>query len=83
RAQTGFGVDTAYTGVARAVVGLATVVARVDRVTLDAYPMLVARSVRAAGRTGDAGHRGSPSSGLVAVLVGVVVLGVAGVTLWS
>jgi len=83
RAQDGFGVDAAYVAVARAVVGLAGAVARADRVTLDAYPTLVARSVGAVGRTGDAGHRGAPSSGLVAVLVGVVVLAVAGVTLWS
>ncbi|MEO3938048.1 NADH-quinone oxidoreductase subunit L [Dermatophilaceae bacterium Soc4.6] len=83
RAQNGFGVDVAYVAVARGVVGLATVVATVDRVTLDAYPALVARSVNAAGRTADGGHRGSPSAGLVAVLVGVVVVAVAGVTLWS
>jgi hypothetical protein len=35
-----------------------------------------------AGRVGEKAHRGAPSTGLVAVVVGVVLVAVAGVTVW-
>ena len=82
RADRGFGVDTAYVGVGRAVVTLARVVARLDRDVVDAYPRAAARVTLHLGAAGDRVHRGAPSTGLVAVVVGVVLLGVAGVTVW-
>ena len=81
-ADRGFGVDTAYVGVGRAVVALARVVARLDRDVVDAYPRAAARLTLQLGAAGDRVHRGAPSTGLVAVVVGVVLLGVAGVTVW-
>ena len=82
RAEAGFGVDTAYRAVGRGAVAAARVVARLDRDVVDAYPRAAARITVWAGRGGELAHRGSPSAGLVAVVVGVVVLAVAGVTLW-
>lgn len=82
RADRGFGVDTAYVRVGRSVVALARVVARLDRDVVDAYPRAAARLTVHLGTAGDRVHRGVPSTGLVAVVLGVVVLGVAGVTVW-
>ena len=82
RADRGFGVDTTYVGVGWVVVALARVVARLDRDVIDAYPRAAARLTLHLGAAGDRVHRGAPSTGLVAVVLGVVVLGVAGVTVW-
>ncbi|MEP6796908.1 MAG: NADH-quinone oxidoreductase subunit L, partial [Lapillicoccus sp.] len=82
RADLGFGVDAAYVGIGRTVVALARVVASVDRDVVDAYPRAAARLTHHLGVAGDRVHRGAPSTGLVAVIVGVVVVGVAGVTWW-
>ncbi|GAA1892511.1 NADH-quinone oxidoreductase subunit L [Lapillicoccus jejuensis] len=82
-AEDGLGVDRAYAGVGRAVTALAHGVVRVDRVALDAYPRLLARAAGTVGRSAAARHRGTPSTALVAVVTGVVVLAALGVTLWS
>ncbi|MCU1538636.1 MAG: NADH/Ubiquinone/plastoquinone [Humibacillus sp.] len=81
-AVRGFGADTAYAGVGRAVTALARVVVVLDRDVVDAYPRGTAVLARGLGRAGDRGHRGVPSLGLVALLVGVVALAVLGVATW-
>ena len=54
----------------------------IDRDVVDAYPRGAASLAGMAGRAGDRAHRGTPSTGLLAVVVGVVVLAVVGVTAW-
>ncbi|GAA2742103.1 hypothetical protein GCM10009868_10790 [Terrabacter aerolatus] len=81
-AVRGFGVDTAYVGVGRAVTALARVVVALDRDVVDAYPRATAVVARAAGRAGERGHRGVPSLSLLSLLVGVVLVAVLGVTAW-
>ena len=82
RAVHGFGADTAYLGVGRAVTALARVVVVLDRDVVDAYPRATAALTRSLGRIGDRGHRGVPSLGLLVLLVGVVGLAVLGVMTW-
>jgi len=81
-AVRGFGVDTAYVGVGRAVTALARLVVALDRDVVDAYPRATAVMARAAGRAGERGHRAVPSLSLLSLLVGVVVVAVLGVTAW-
>ncbi len=83
QSERGFGADTAYVAVGRGVLAVARVVVRLDRDVVDAYPRGAAALATLAGRAGQRAHRGSPSVGLVAVVVGVVLLAVAGVTVWS
>ncbi len=82
RAENGFGVDAVYVAVGRAVVATARLVVRLDQDVVDAYPRSLVVLTRAAGRAGDRAHRGAPSTGLLAVVVGVVAVAVAGVTVW-
>ena len=82
RSDRGFGVDTAYVAVARAVLTLARLVVTLDRDVVDAYPRGAAGVAGLLGRAGERAHRGAPSAGLVALVVGVVGLAVAGVTVW-
>src|SRR6478735_2147992 len=70
RAVRGFGIDTAYVGVGRAVTATARLVVTLDRDVVDAYPRAAAAVVRGLGRLGDRAHRGVPSAALVALLVG-------------
>jgi NADH-quinone oxidoreductase subunit L len=81
-AVRGFGVDTAYVAVGRAVTTVARLVVALDRDVVDAYPRATAVVARAAGRAGERGHRGVPSLSLLSLLVGVVVVAVLGVTAW-
>ncbi|GGM96290.1 hypothetical protein GCM10009721_23550 [Terrabacter tumescens] len=81
-AVRGFGVDTAYVAVGRAVTTVARLVVALDRDVVDAYPRGTAVVARAAGRAGERGHRGVPSLSLLSLLVGVVLVAVLGVTAW-
>jgi NADH-quinone oxidoreductase subunit L len=81
-AVRGFGADTAYVGVGRAVTALARLVVVLDRDVVDAYPRATAVMARGLGRAGERSHRGVPSLGLLGLLVGVVVIAVLGVTAW-
>jgi len=82
RSDRGFGVDTAYVAVVRVVLALARLVVVLDRDVVDAYPRGAARVAGLLGGAGERVHRGVPSAGLVALVVGVVGLAVAGVTVW-
>jgi NADH-quinone oxidoreductase subunit L len=80
-AVRGFGADTAYVGVGRAVTAARLVVA-LDRDVVDAYPRATVVAARGLGRAGERTHRGVPSLSLVALLGGVVLIAVLGVTAW-
>jgi len=82
RSDRGFGADTAYLGVARAVLAVARLVVVLDRDVVDAYPRGAAGVTALLGRAGERTHRGAPSAGLVALVIGVVGLAVVGVTVW-
>ncbi len=82
RAVRGFGADTAYVGVGRAVTALARLVVTLDRDVVDAYPRATAVVARAAGRAGERSHRAVPSLSLLGLLGGVVVIAILGVTAW-
>jgi NADH-quinone oxidoreductase subunit L len=82
RSDRGFGVDRLYVGLGRAVLAVARLVVRLDRDVVDAYPRGAAALTGLAGRAGDRAHRATPSAGLLAVVVGVVAVAVAGVTAW-
>ncbi|GAB3885381.1 NADH-quinone oxidoreductase subunit 5 family protein [Terrabacter terrigena] len=82
RAVRGFGADTAYVGVGRAVTALARLVVTLDRDVVDAYPRATAAVARAAGRAGERSHRAVPSLSLLGLLSGVVVIAILGVTAW-
>ena len=81
-AVRGFGVDTAYVAVGRAVTAVARLVVVLDRDVVDAYPRATAAVTRAAGRAGQRSHRAVPSLSLVALLTGVLVVAVLGVAAW-
>ncbi|GAA2164443.1 NADH-quinone oxidoreductase subunit L [Humibacillus xanthopallidus] len=82
RAVRGFGADTAYVGVGRAVTAVARLVVALDRDVVDAYPRATVVAARGLGRVGERSHRGVPSLSLLALLAGVVVIAVLGVTAW-
>ncbi len=78
----GFGADTAYvTLVARPVVALARAVAAVDDL-LDGAVLRVARATRHLAVRGLGWHHRKPTSGVVALAGGLIVVGVLGVALW-
>ena len=81
-AVRGFGADTAYVGVGRAVTAVARLVVALDRDVVDAYPRATVVAARGLGRAGERSHRGVPSLSLLALLAGVVVIAVLGVTAW-
>ena len=83
RSDRGFGVDTAYAAVGRGVVSVARVVVTLDRDVVDAYPRGAGVVAGLLGRAGERAHRGVPSTGLLALVVGVVSLAVAGVMVWQ
>jgi NADH-quinone oxidoreductase subunit L len=82
-AVRGFGADTAYVAVGRAVTALARLVVFLDRDVVDAFPRATAATTRWLGAGGARVHRGVPSRALVGLLSGVVLLAVIGVTQWS
>ena len=82
RSDRGLGVDTAYAAFGRGVVSVARVVVTLDRDVVDAYPRGAGAVAGLLGRASERAHRGVPSTGLVALVVGVVALALAGVTVW-
>jgi len=82
RSDQGFGVDRAYVAVGRAVLALARLVVVLDEDVVDAYPRGAARLSGLLGTAAESRHRGASSPGLVALVIGVVALAVAGVTVW-
>lgn len=78
----GFGADAVYTAVVSPVVKLARVVVTADREVIDAYVRGTVVATRLAGVAGERAHSGKPSSYLVWLLLGMLAVGVAGVTLW-
>lgn len=81
-AVRGFGADTAYVAVGRAVTAIARLVVMLDRDVVDAYPRATAVATRWIGVGGARVHRGVPSRSLVGLLSGVVLLAIVGVTQW-
>ena len=80
-ASRGFDADRIYVAVVRPVIALAHAVTRVEGLLdrgVQALPVLSARIARRTDRL----HDRRPTSGLVAVSVGLVVVGVMGVVLW-
>jgi len=78
----GFGADGVYVAVASRVVQLARVVVLADRQLIDGYVRGTVVVTRWAGRRSERAHTSKPSSYLVWLLVGLLAVGVAGVTLW-
>ncbi len=82
RFSAGFGMDKVYVAFGQFILKLARLTAFLDREVVDAYPRAGAITFRAASDLGHKAHRAVPSTGLVGVVLGVVALGVLGVTLW-
>jgi NADH-quinone oxidoreductase subunit L len=78
----GFGADGIYVAVASPVFTLARIVVKADRDVIDAYVRGTVVLTRWAGATGERVHTRKPSSYLMWVLVGLLAVGVSGVTLW-
>jgi NADH-quinone oxidoreductase subunit L len=80
--DNGFGADGVYVAVVSPVVKLARVVVTADREVIDAYVRGTVVATRWAGVVSERAHTGKPSSYLVWLLIGMLAVGVAGVTLW-
>jgi NADH-quinone oxidoreductase subunit L len=78
----GYGADGVYVAVASRVVALAQIVVLADRQVIDAYVRGTVVATRWAGIASERAHTRKPSSYLVWVLVGLLAVGVTGVTLW-
>jgi len=78
----GLGADGVYVAIASRVVQLAEIVVIADRQVIDAYVRGTVVATRWAGIAGERAHTRKPSSYLVWVLVGLLAVGVTGVTLW-
>jgi NADH-quinone oxidoreductase subunit L len=78
----GFGVDGIYVAVVSPVVKLARIVVTADREVIDAYVRGSVVATRWIGVSGERVHTRKASSYLVWVLVGLLAVGVSGVTLW-
>jgi NADH-quinone oxidoreductase subunit L len=78
----GFGTDSLYAAVWARVVQLARIVVLADREVIDAYVRGTVVATRWVGITSERTHTRKPSSYLVWVLVGLLAVGVTGVTLW-
>jgi len=78
----GFGTDSVYAAVWSRVVQLARIVVVADREVIDAYVRGTVVATRWIGITSERTHTRKPSSYLVWVLVGLLAVGVTGVTLW-
>ncbi len=81
--SAGFGMDGVYAAFGQFVLKAARLAAYLDRNVVDAYPRGAAIGVRSVSQLGDKAHRSVASTGLVGVVLGVVALGVLGVTLWQ
>jgi NADH-quinone oxidoreductase subunit L len=78
----GFGVDGIYVAVVSPVVKLAWIVVKADREIIDAYVRGSVVVTRWIGVEGERVHTRKPSSYLVWLLLGLLAVGVSGVTLW-
>ena len=78
----GFGADGVYVAVVSQVVRLARIVVTADREVIDAYVRGTVVATRWAGTAAERAHTRKPSSYLVWVLLGLLAVGVAGVTTW-
>ena len=80
--DNGLGVDGVYVAFASRVVQLARIVVVADRQVIDAYVRATVVATRWVGVTGERAHTRKPSSYIVWILVGLLTVGLAGVTLW-
>jgi len=78
----GFGVDGIYVAIVSPVVKLAWIVVKADREVIDAYVRGSVVVTRWIGVEGERVHTRKPSSYLVWLLLGLLAVGVSGVTLW-
>jgi NADH-quinone oxidoreductase subunit L len=78
----GFGVDGIYVAVVSPVVKLAQIVVTADRQVIDATVRGTVVATRWIGIAGERVHTRKPSSYLVWLLLGLLAVGVSGVTLW-
>jgi NADH-quinone oxidoreductase subunit L len=78
----GFGADGVYVAVVSPVVMLARIVVKADRQVIDAYVRGTVVVTRWAGIAGERAHTRRPSSYLVWLLLGLLAVGVTGVTSW-
>ena len=78
----GLGADGVYVALASQVVRLADIVVVADRQVIDAYVRGTVVVTRWIGTTGERVHTRKPSSYLVWLLVGLLAVGVVGVTSW-
>ena len=78
----GLGADGVYVALASQVVRLADIVVVADRQVIDAYVRGTVVVTRWIGVTGERAHTRKPSSYLVWLLVGLLAVGVVGVTSW-
>ncbi len=78
----GLGADGVYAAAWSRVVQLARIVVVADREVIDAYVRSTVVATRWIGVAGERTHTRKPSSYLVWVLVGLLAVGVTGVTLW-
>jgi len=78
----GFGADGIYVAVVSPVVKLARIVVTADRQVIDAYVRGTVVATRWTGVASERVHTRKPSSYLVWLLVGLLAVGVSGVTLW-
>jgi NADH-quinone oxidoreductase subunit L len=78
----GFGVDGIYVAIVSPVVRLARIVVTADREIIDAYVRGSVVVTRWIGVEGERVHTRKPSSYLVWLLLGLLAVGVSGVTLW-
>jgi NADH-quinone oxidoreductase subunit L len=78
----GFGADGIYVAVVSPVVRMARVVVTADREVIDAYVRGTVVVTRWVGVAGERAHTRKPSSYLVWLLLGLLAVGVSGVTLW-
>ncbi|MEP7192422.1 MAG: proton-conducting transporter membrane subunit [Actinomycetota bacterium] len=78
----GFGVDDIYVAIVSPVVKLAWIVVKADREIIDAYVRGSVVVTRWIGVEGERVHTRKPSSYLVWLLLGLLAVGVSGVTLW-
>jgi NADH-quinone oxidoreductase subunit L len=78
----GFGADGIYVAVVSPVVSLARIVVTADREVIDAYVRATVVATRWAGTASERKHTRKPSSYLVWLFLGLLAVGVSGVTLW-
>jgi NADH-quinone oxidoreductase subunit L len=78
----GFGVDGIYVAVVSPVFMLARIVVKADRNVIDAYVRGTVVATRWTGTASERYHTRKPSTYLVWVFAGLLVVGVSGVTLW-